>query len=66
MAHPANQQTAARAAHALLVRRLPGSRRGSVRAHLQRAARVVALFKTLTTGNLIPKHPTERMGKTVA
>ncbi len=27
---------------------------------------VVALFKTLTTGNLIPKHPTERMGKTVA
>ena len=40
MARPANQQTAARAAHALLVRRLPGSRRGSVRAQLQRAARI--------------------------
>ena len=40
MARPANQQTAGRAAHALLVRRLPGSRRGSVRAHLQRTAHI--------------------------
>ena len=40
MARPANQQTAARAARALLVRRLPGSRRGSVQAHLQRAERI--------------------------
>jgi len=40
MARPANQQTAASAARALLVRRLPGSRRGSVRAHLQRAMRI--------------------------
>ena len=40
MARPANQQAAARAAHALLVRRLPGSRRGSVRAHLRRAERI--------------------------
>ena len=40
MARPANQHSAARAAHALLVRRLPGSRRGSVRAHLQRAVRI--------------------------
>ncbi len=37
MATPANQQQAARIARDLLVRRLPGSRRGSVRAHLQRA-----------------------------
>jgi hypothetical protein len=37
MANPANQRQAARIAHDLLVRRLPGSRRGSVRAHLQRA-----------------------------
>ena len=40
MARPAIQQIAARAARALLVRRLPGSRRGSVRAHLQRAERI--------------------------
>jgi len=40
MARPANQRTAASTAHALLVRRLPGSRRGSVRAHLQRAVRI--------------------------
>jgi len=40
MSRPANHQTAVRAAHALLVRRLPGSRRGSVRAHLQRAERI--------------------------
>ncbi len=37
MANPSNQQQAARIARDLLVRRLPGSRRGSVRAHLQRA-----------------------------
>ncbi|MBL1261773.1 MAG: hypothetical protein COB33_014740 [Thiotrichaceae bacterium] len=37
MATPANQQQAARIARDLLVRRLPGSRRGSVHAHLQRA-----------------------------
>ena len=37
MANPASQQQAARIARDLLVRRLPGSRRGSVRAHLQRA-----------------------------
>ena len=40
MANPANQRQAARIAHDLLVRRLPGSRRGSVRAHLQRAERI--------------------------
>ena len=37
MANPANQNEAARIAKGLLVRRLPGSRRGTVRAHLQRA-----------------------------
>ena len=37
MASPANQQQAARIARDLLVRRLPGSRRGTVNAHLQRA-----------------------------
>ncbi len=40
MARPANQQAAASIARAMLVRRLPGSRRGSVRAHLQRAERI--------------------------
>lgn len=40
MARPANQGAAARQARALLVRSLPGSRRGSVRAHLQRAERI--------------------------
>lgn len=38
MANPANQHQAARIARDLLVRRLPGSRRGTVKAHLQRAA----------------------------
>lgn len=38
MASPANQQQAARIARNLLIRRLPGSQRGTVRAHLQRAA----------------------------
>lgn len=37
MASPANQQQAARIARDLLVRRLPGSRQGTVKAHLQRA-----------------------------
>lgn len=37
MANPANQHQAARIARDLLVRRLPGSRRGTVKAHLQRA-----------------------------
>ncbi len=36
----ANQHQAARQARALLVRSLPGSRRGSVRAHLHRAQRI--------------------------
>jgi hypothetical protein len=36
----ANPQQAARQARALLARALPGSRRGSVRAHLQRAGRI--------------------------
>ena len=40
MSRPANQQAAAGMAKAMLVRRLPGSRRGSVRAHLQRAERI--------------------------
>jgi hypothetical protein len=40
MARPANQHSAASESHSLLVRRLPGSRRGSVRAHLQRAERI--------------------------
>ena len=40
MARPASPQSAASSAKALLVRRLPGSRRGSVRAHLQRAERI--------------------------
>lgn len=37
MARPATQRSAARAARALLVRRLPGSRRTTVRTHIQRA-----------------------------
>ena len=40
MSRPANQQAAASMARAMLVRRLPGSRRGSVRAHLHRAERI--------------------------
>jgi hypothetical protein len=40
MSRSANQQAAAGAVRALLVRRLPGSRRGSVRAHLQRGERI--------------------------
>lgn len=37
MARPANQREAAAQAKGLLVRTLPGSRRGSVRLHLRRA-----------------------------
>ena len=37
MANPANQQQAARIARDLLIRRLPGSRKGTVKPHLQRA-----------------------------
>jgi hypothetical protein len=37
MAVPSNQNQAARQARDLLARTLPGSRRGTVRAHLQRA-----------------------------
>jgi len=44
MANPANQQQAARIARDLLVRRLPGSRRGSVRAHLQRAQLIAEII----------------------
>ena len=40
MSRPANQWAAASMARVMLVRRLPGSRRGSVRAHLQRAERI--------------------------
>ncbi len=40
MSNPANQHTAARQARALLARRLPGSRRGTVRAHLARAEHI--------------------------
>ncbi len=40
MANSPNQQAAVRNARALLARRLPGSRRGSVRAHIQRAERI--------------------------
>jgi len=42
MANSANQTQAAQIAKGLLVRRLPGSRRGSVRAHLQRAELIAA------------------------
>ncbi|MBK8025190.1 MAG: hypothetical protein IPK19_28295 [Chloroflexi bacterium] len=37
MAVPSNQRQAARQAKELLARTLPGSRRGSIRSHLQRA-----------------------------
>ncbi len=40
MAAPANHAHAARQARNLLVRRLPGSRRGTVRAHVERAGRI--------------------------
>ncbi len=40
MARPANQHSAAAQARALLLRSLPGSRRGTVRGHLVRAERI--------------------------
>ncbi len=42
MTNPANQEAAGRQARALLARRLPGSRRGTVAAHLNRAERIAA------------------------
>lgn len=42
MSNPANQAAAARQARALLARTLPGSRRGSVAAHLTRAESIAA------------------------
>lgn len=44
MASPPNQTAAARQARDLLVRTLPGSRRGTVRAHLQRARLIAELI----------------------
>ena len=40
MSNPANQHAAAGEARALLARRLPGARRGTVAAHLARAERI--------------------------
>ena len=40
MAWPSNQRQAARQAKELLVRTLPGARRGSIRSHLQRAEHI--------------------------
>ena len=40
MSNPSSQQAAAREARALLAHRLPGSRRGTVAAHLARAERI--------------------------
>ncbi len=40
MSNPANQHAAARQARMLLAKRLPGSRRGTVAAHLVRAERI--------------------------
>ncbi len=42
MSNPSSQHAAAREARALLARRLPGSRRGTVAAHLARADRIAA------------------------
>lgn len=44
MASPANQREASRQAHALLIRSLPGSRRGSVNAHLKRAEHIAEVI----------------------
>jgi hypothetical protein len=40
MSRPANHRAAARIARSLLVKRLPGSRRGSVRQHLDRSGHI--------------------------
>ena len=42
MSNPANGPAAARQTRALLVRRLPGARRGTIAAHLARAERIGA------------------------
>lgn len=44
MSAPASQDQAARAARALLARTLPGSRRGTVAAHLARASHIGAVI----------------------
>ena len=44
MSHVANQHAAAHQARALLARRLPGSRRGTVRGHLARAAHIAQII----------------------
>lgn len=40
MSRPSNQRAAARIARSLLVKRIPGSRRGSVRQHLARSGHI--------------------------
>lgn len=48
---PASAQQAARQARALLVRTLPGSRKGTVKAHLVRAERIAtAIWKRFKAG----------------
>ncbi|MDH4259566.1 MAG: hypothetical protein OEW16_04605 [Gammaproteobacteria bacterium] len=42
MSRPGNQRAAGRQARALLAKRLPGSKRGTVRHHLERAAYIAA------------------------
>ncbi len=42
MSRPGNQRSAGRQARALLAKRLPGSRRGTVRHHLARATHIAA------------------------
>ncbi len=42
MARPATRRIAVRKAQALLIRSLPGSRRGTVRKHVDRAGRIAA------------------------
>lgn len=44
MRRPANQRIAGRQARSLLARRLPGSRRGTVRQHLARSQRIAELI----------------------
>ena len=44
MRRPANHRIAGRQARSLLVRRLPGSRRGTVRQHLARSQRIAELI----------------------
>jgi len=44
MRRPANQRIAGRQARSLLAKRLPGSRRGTVRQHLARSQRIAELI----------------------